>query len=66
MPSPPLMASYIDPSAGQIFTSIGPIIVSFIGAGIGFLAVFAKKIKTIILSVFKKTNENKKNSSSGN
>lgn len=47
-------AGYIDPSTGHIFSSAGPLLLSFLGGALGFVAVFFRKIKIFILSIFKK------------
>jgi len=60
LPSPFVFVGYIDPSAGHVFTSLGPIIMSLLGGLLGFLTIFAGKIKIFLKSIFHK-NKQKKN-----
>lgn len=46
-------AGYIDPSAGHIFSSAGPLLLSFLGGALGFVAIFLRKIKKFIVAIFK-------------
>jgi len=44
----PFFSGYIDPSAGQVFNSMGPIISGFIGIFIGAATGFLIKFKHLI------------------
>ncbi len=50
----PLFTGYIDPSAGQVFNSMGPIISGFIGIFIGAVTGFLIKFKHLIKSYIQK------------
>lgn len=51
---PLLFMGYIDPSAGHVFSSMGPIIFSAIGGAFGVGVMILVKARDRIRSVFKK------------
>lgn len=57
-------AGYIDPSAGHVFSSLGPAIASIVGGLVGVLAVFFFRAKDSLKSVFKKVSDVSKKSRS--
>jgi hypothetical protein len=61
---PLVFIGYIDPSAGQVFSSMGPMVLSAIGGALGLGVVFLVRMKNRILGIFKKGEDEKTEESS--